>query len=141
MAPPIQQIVVHTTSRKVAAWIVGQTRIVFGTVTRVSVAVEGSPQYGYSDSSDTENGGDYVACTITMEYIADHAPVAATKTIGASTPKPRARFEIILKNGDKIRATACVKRNGSYEITEYGIDVEIAARRVANVIALPKRGH
>ena len=93
------------------------------------------------DSSDTDNGGDYIACTITMGYIADHAPAAASGAAGPPATKPRTRFEIILKNGDKIRATACVKHNSSYKITEYGIDVEIPAKRVASVIVQPPSGY
>ena len=68
-------------------------------------------------------------------------PDPTLRAAAASTPRPHARFEITLKNGDKIRATACVKGNENYDITEYGIDVEIPATRVAKVIALPQSGH
>lgn len=68
-------------------------------------------------------------------------PESSFRAAATPTPKLHARFEIILKNGDKIRATACVKRDENYEITEYGIDVEIPATRVVKVIALPQSGH
>ena len=68
-------------------------------------------------------------------------PDPSLRAAAASTPKPHVRFEIILKNGDKIRSTACVKRKENYDITEYGIDVEIPATRVVKVIALPQSGH
>ncbi len=68
VAPPSQKIVLHTFNPKVAAWNPGQTRKVLGRIIDLRMRAE---TYSYPDSSDTDNGGDYVSCTVYMHWIAE----------------------------------------------------------------------
>jgi hypothetical protein len=132
-APPSQQIVVHTVAPGVLSWLPGQTRLVLGTITDLD---ENVTTYAYPDSFDTNNGGDYAACVVHMHWLSEGLP----------PPQPRAaarkrmtlpKFKIVLKNGSVIHASSCVMRGDEYEITEFGIRVEIPSSRVISVTKLP----
>jgi hypothetical protein len=87
---------------------------------------------GHRGLATTNNGGDYIACVVHMDWVASRAPRSAGRVPDKRKPL-LTKFTIVMKNGSVVHATSCKKDGDSYDVTEYGMQIEVP---VANVVSV-----
>ncbi|NNM86166.1 MAG: hypothetical protein HKL96_10480 [Phycisphaerales bacterium] len=117
--PPVQIITFRSGRQRIAGWKVGSKQTVYALVESVS---------GYSGGR-----GDYVRLTVSLKLLAFRPPIPPHATVAPAAPD---RFIIYLKNGGKIRASACVRKGSDYDVTTLGLSEAISISTVAKVIRI-----